>query len=245
MQRAATVEWVPLQAEESVHVQKPTASEPKLKRAFDLFLLVASHVVLFPVFAPMWVGVPVAIWLTDRGPVFFRQQRMGRDGRPFALLKFRTMVVNADRVGPGWTSEQDPRLTAVGRMLRRFGIDELPQVINILRGDMSFVGPRALPVKMHEEATREEPRFPLRLQVRPGGTGLALLCAPRHCSARRRLRYDLIYITKAGFCLDVRILIVTAWLTLTGRWGKGFRRPEDGSRRPMPMRKSRGTRCGS
>ena len=216
---------------EVAQIDEPAAREPRLKRAFDLLLLVSSHIVLSPVLAPIWVGVPLAIWLTDRGPIFFRQHRVGKGGRSFELLKFRTMVVGADRVGPGWTSDGDPRLTVVGRIVRRFGIDELPQVVNILRGEMGFVGPRALPVKMHQEAVREEPRFPLRLQVRPGGTGLALLYTPRHCSPRRRLGYDLLYVNKAGFWLDVRILILTAWLTLTGRWGKGFRKPVDGSRK--------------
>jgi len=197
------------------------------KRPFDLAVVVAAHVLLLPVWVLIWTIVPALIWLDDRGPIFFRQARLGLDGRVFYLFKFRSMVRDAEKIGAGWTGDNDSRVTRIGKLLRRTGLDEVPQVINIIRGDIGLVGPRALPVRMHKEAMKIEPRFAERLQVRPGGAGLALLRAPRHCSPRRRLRYDLIYIDRAGFWLDVKILILSAWLTLTGKWGTGFRKPEE------------------
>ena len=197
------------------------------KRPFDLVVLATAH--LFPLLTPVWVLlwalIPFAIWLEDRGPILFRQKRVGKNGREFTFLKFRTMVSGADEAGL-MTAEHDPRVTGVGRFLRRTALDELPQVVNILRGDMSFVGPRALPTAMHAEATQVEPRFPERLQITPGLTGVAQLYLPRHCHPRRRLLYDLLYIRKASLWLDVRLMLRAAWNTLTGSWGTGHRRPE-------------------
>ena len=106
-------------------------------------------------------------------------------------------------------------------MLRRTGLDELPQAINILKGEMSFVGPRALPKRTHEEAVRMNSRFGERLQVTPGLAGLAQVYLPRYPSHRLRLKYDLLYIEKASLWLDVRLLLWAVWYLLTGRWGKG------------------------
>lgn len=167
----------------------------------------------------------------DGGPVFYSQDRFGRGGRRFKLYKFRSMRVHREsETWPEDTQEGDPRVTRVGRFLRKTALDELPQVINIVRGDISFVGPRALPVRMHLEDTEEEPRFPLRLQVRPGLTGLAQIYLPRQCSPRRRLGYDLLYIRRASLWLDLRLILLSGWLTLTGQWGKGGRAPEARSR---------------
>jgi len=205
--------------------------EAGYKRPFDLVVVVVAYVLLSPVWALIWTIVPALIWLDDRGPIFFRQARLGLDGHVFYLFKFRSMVQDAEKIGAGWTGDNDSRVTRFGKLLRRTGLDEVPQVINIIRGDIGLVGPRALPVRMHKEATKKEPRFPERLRVRPGGAGLALLRAPRHCSPRRRLRYDLFYIEKASFRLDLKILVLTGWLTLAGKWGTGFRRPEEDSGR--------------
>ena len=203
------------------------ARRTRYKRPYDLAVLAAAH--LFPLLIPVWVLVwslaPLAIWLEDRGPIFYRQKRFGKDGREFTFLKFRTMVVGADEAGL-MTADQDPRVTRVGRFLRRTALDEVPQVINILRGEMSFVGPRALPVQMHQEATLVEPRFAERLAVTAGLTGVAQLYLPRHCHPRRRLRYDLLYIDKMSLWLDIRLMLRAAWNTVTGSWGVGDRRPE-------------------
>ncbi len=197
----------------------------RYKRPCDLVVLAVAHLFppLIPVWILLWVLIPLAIWLENRGPVFFKQPRAGKNGRAFMALKFRTMVQDADRAGL-MTADHDPRVTRVGSFLRPTALDELPQLINILRGDMSFVGPRALPTQMHEEATREEPRFPDRLQVTPGLTGVAQIYLPRHCHPRRRLRYDLLYIRKASIWLDIRLMLLGAWYTLTGSWGTGHRR---------------------
>ena len=202
--------------------------EPGYKRPFDLALVITAHILLLPFWILIWSLIPLLIWLEDRGPIFYRQERFGLNGRVFNMLKFRSMVRDADTIGAGWTGDGDPSVTRIGRLLRRTALDEVPQVVNILRGDIGLVGPRALPIAMHEQATTEEPLFPARLQVRPGGAGLALLHGPRHCSPRRRLKYDLLYIEKASFWLDVKILLLTLWLAATGRWGTGSRKPEEG-----------------
>ena len=199
-------------------------SEPRYKRPLDLLILVSSHILFFPLFGLIWLAIPLAIWLDDRGPVFFRQARVGKDGRVFTQLKFRTMVVDAERSGPIWTSAVDPRVTRVGEVLRRTALDEIPQLINIWQGDMSFVGPRALPIEMHEGYVKEEPNFMHRLAVRPGLTGPAAISLPRHCSAALRLRGDLYYVENASLSLDVKLILQSVWLTLTGRWGSGPRR---------------------
>jgi lipopolysaccharide/colanic/teichoic acid biosynthesis glycosyltransferase len=128
---------------------------------------------------------------------------------------------------PESTSQNDPRVTVFGRILRRVALDELPQVINLWKGDISLVGPRALPVQMHEGYVKEEPQFVKRLEVRPGLTGLAQICLPRHCKARKRLRHDLLYIYKATLCLDLKLILISVWLTLTGNWGTGPRERQE------------------
>ena len=203
----------------------PGAKSTRYKRPYDLAVLVVAHLALLPVWVLLWTVIPIAIWLEGRGPILFRQARYGKNGRVFTFMKFRTMVRDAESSGLV-TTDHDPRVTSVGRFLRRTALDELPQLINILRGDMSFVGPRALPVEMHDEAILEEPRFPDRLGVIPGLTGVAQLYLPRHCHPRRRLRYDLLYIRRASLWLDIRLMLRAAWNTLTGSWGTGHKRPE-------------------
>ena len=116
------------------------------KRWFDVSVLVIMHLALLPLWVMLWTLIPIVIWLGDRGPVFYRQQRAGKQGRVITVLKFRTMIPNADRIGPAWTMERDPRVTRFGKILRRTALDELPEIISILMGDMSLVGPRALDV---------------------------------------------------------------------------------------------------
>ena len=198
------------------------------KRPLDLAILVLAHLFLSPLWILLWVSIAICIWLEDHGPIFYTQQRVGRGGRTFGLIKFRSMRVKKD--GESWsgqTVEDDPRITRVGRFLRSTALDELPQVINLWKGDLSFVGPRALAVYMHEDYLKEEPRFVLRLQVRPGLSGLAQIYLARHCSARKRLRYDLLYIRIANPWLDLKLIITSLWLTLTRRWGKGPREAEE------------------
>ena len=192
------------------------------KRPFDLMVLAMGHLLLFPVFLTLWLVIPFAVWLGDRGPVLYRQTRYGKGGQEFTFLKFRTMSVGGEVEGL-ITGHNDHRVTKVGRVLRRTALDELPQVINILRGEMSFVGPRPLPIAMHDQAARTVPRFPERLRIIPGLTGVAQLYLPRHCHPRRRVRYDLLYAKKASLWLDIRLMLRAVWNTVTGAWGMGRR----------------------
>ena len=203
----------------------PAAPRLRYKRPLDLALLSLVVIIGLPLWLLVAVVVPVVIWLDDRGPVFFRQERVGRNGRRFDFLKFRTMAEDAEREGL-WTRENDPRVTRAGQLLRRTAIDELPQLVNILKGEMSWVGPRPLPTEMHQDALEVEPRFAERLQVSPGATGVAQLHLPRHCPPRRRLRYDLVYIKHMGPWLDLRLMLWAATFVLTGTWGKGRLAPE-------------------
>ena len=210
------------------------ALRSRYKRPMDLILLALVVLVGLPVWVLVAVLVPLAIWLQDRGPVFFRQERVGQSGRTFTFLKFRTMTVDAEKYGL-WTRADDARVTTVGRVLRRTALDELPQLMNILKGEMSWVGPRPLPTKMHEDALGDEPRFAERLRVKPGATGVAQLYLPRHGSPGRRLRYDLLYIKNMRPWLDLRLMFWAATFVLTGTWGRGRLAPEGSIDRPAGM----------
>lgn len=188
-----------------------------IKRAFDLAVLIAAHIVLLPVWALLWTVIPALIWLADRGPVFFRQQRAGVGGKPFTVYKFRTMVPDADRLGPVRTAPGDPRITPVGKWLRRTALDELPQVIAIWQGRMSFVGPRALSAEEQKDLEAKEPDFALRLQVRPGLTGLAQV---RNLAddPHEKLKFDLDYIHRMSLWMDVALITQSAFNTVFARW---------------------------
>ena len=203
-----------------------TVKGTRYKRLFDLTVFILGHTLLLPLWALAWTLIPLLIWLEDWGPVFFRQQRIGKEGKVFTLLKFRTMVVDAENTGAGWTSEADSRVTRVGWILRRTALDGLPQILSIWKGDMSWVGPRALPTQMRHEFTAEDPRFPLRLAGLPGLTGLAQLRLPRVCHPSKRLYYDLQYLQTANPWLDLKVILISIWLTVTIRWGVGARKPE-------------------
>lgn len=198
------------------------APEPPLKRPLDLMLstlmLLAS--------APVSLLIAIAIKLEDGGPVFYRQERWGRNGRKFSVLKFRTMIPDADRkFGLTHARVNDSRITRIGRILRAKGLDELPQIANILRGEMSFVGPRALAVGeiLHDEAGNrvayeELPGFLDRLSVRPGLTSFATIFIPKDSPVRRKFRYDLYYIQNQSFLLDLRLITLSFWISFRGRW---------------------------
>ena len=194
------------------------------KRPFDLTVLILAHVLLFPVWTLLWLLIPILIWFEDRGPIFYVQRRIGWKGQHFWLLKFRSMRVQKN--GEAWeeaTLRNDSRVTRIGSLLRATALDELPQVINLWKGDMSLVGPRALPPSMHDAGVREDSQFALRLQVLPGLTGVAQLYSSRHCSAGERLKNDLFYISKASVSFDLKLIVLSIVLTALGRWGKGRR----------------------
>jgi lipopolysaccharide/colanic/teichoic acid biosynthesis glycosyltransferase len=193
-----------------------------LKRPFDVVL--SSVGILLS--APLWAAIPLAVWLEDRGPVFYAQERVGRNGRIFKALKFRSMVKDAEIVsGPVQAVANDPRVTKVGRLLRASAMDELPQLVNIFKGDMSFVGPRALRPNEKEvrgghgpESIAEIPGYDARHAVRPGLTGLAQVYLPGETPRRRKFRYDLLYIRKTSFWLDLKLVGLSFWITFRGKW---------------------------
>lgn len=189
--------------------------------------------------APVWLVVPLAIKLESGGPVFFGQERVGKDGRLFTSWKFRSM-----KVGPAGTLRaaelETDRITRVGRLLRACALDELPQLWNILRGDMSFVGPRALlPVEEVHGSTvrmRDVPGYDERHSIRPGLTGLAQVSAPRDISHRHKFRYDLLYVRRRSFLLDLKLISLSVLISLGGRW------PQIGNGRSVPVRLPRSAR---
>jgi lipopolysaccharide/colanic/teichoic acid biosynthesis glycosyltransferase len=192
------------------------------KRALDVTMSGAGLLVS----APLWVVIAAAIKAGSGGPVFFTQPRVGERGRIFSALKFRSMVADAERgVGPVQAVEHDARVTRVGRILRGTAMDELPQLWNIFRGDMSFVGPRALrPDEMEIKGTGEivpldaVPGFAERSSVRPGLTGLAQIYAPRDVLRRNKFRYDRVYIRRRSFALDLWLIGLSFWITARGTW---------------------------
>lgn len=189
----------------------------RYKRPFDLLILALTHLLLAPLWILLWTGIPLLIWLEDRGPIFFRQRRIGKGGRTFYVLKFRTMVVGADKIGPVWTVEHDPRVTRVGRILRKTALDELPQVLSMWKGDIGLVGPRALAADEQLTLEGSIPGFEKRLQVRPGFTGLAQVYNKTDAPASK-LRYDLDYIERMNPWLDVNLLTLSVFNTLLVRW---------------------------
>ena len=180
-----------------------------VKRTLDV--AVAAGCLLL--FAPLFPLIALAGKLTSPGPVFYRQQRMGLDGRPFELLKFRSMVVDAEaRTGPVWADEADARCTPIGAWLRKLSLDELPQFWNVLRGDMSLVGPRPERPYFVERFREHIPHYMLRHRVRAGMTGWAQVHGWRgNTSLEKRIEYDLYYIENWSLALDLKIL----WMTVT------------------------------
>ena len=176
--------------------------------------------------SPLWLLIAAAIKLDDRGPVFHRQTRIGRGGRPFVVLKFRSMRVtglSADALTQA--RESDPRVTGVGRVLRATAADELPQLLSIFVGDMSFVGPRALMPEEIETGTdggaipmHKIPGYETRIKVTPGLTGLAQIYAARDIPRRSKFRYDKLYVSRQGFWLDVCLIVLSFWISARGAW---------------------------
>jgi lipopolysaccharide/colanic/teichoic acid biosynthesis glycosyltransferase/VanZ family protein len=193
-----------------------------LKRPFDISLSFFGLVLS----SPFWLLFSLLIRLQDCGPVFYAQERVGKDGRIFKALKFRSMIMNAEKDrGPVQAVENDPRVTKIGRILRATAMDELPQLWNIFRGDMSFVGPRALRPNEKEvhgnpdtRAIEDIPGYHQRHAVRPGLTGLTQVYLPGDTPRRKKFRYDLLYIRKRSFWLDLKLIVLSFWITFRGRW---------------------------
>ncbi|HEX2252196.1 MAG TPA: undecaprenyl-phosphate glucose phosphotransferase [Thermoanaerobaculia bacterium] len=179
-----------------------------VKRLMDLALATAATLVLLPLL-PL---VALLIWVEDRGPIFYRQERMGLDGRPFMILKFRSMRVNAEASsGPVWAIKNDPRRTHFGEFLRHWSLDELPQLWNVIRGDMSLIGPRPERPAFVREFKHKIPQYMVRHRVKAGITGWAQVHGWRgNTSIKKRLQYDLYYIENWSLGLDLKIL----WMTV-------------------------------
>lgn len=183
-----------------------------LKRLLDLVLAT----VFFLATLPLFLIIAAAIKLDSPGPVFFRQERLGLDRRPFRIFKFRTMVHTEEPRGQIWTEANDPRLTRVGRFIRQVRLDELPQVFNVFRGEMSFIGPRPL---VHCEYKASIPYYNYRFLVRPGITGWAQVCFPHGLAEEdtlEKVKYDIYYIKNLSFLLDVVIFLKTIRIILFG-----------------------------
>ena len=195
---------------------------PVAKRLFDVALSAAG----LALSSPVWGLVALAIVLDDHGPIFFSQSRVGKDGQRFRSWKFRSMMVDADRRSETMqAARSDHRITRVGRLLRATALDELPQLWNILKGEMSFVGPRALMPEEIEVSGRGEvvplekiPGYEARHRVAPGLTGIAQIYADRDIPRRHKFRYDLLYVRRQSFLLDLRLILLSFWITFRGRW---------------------------
>ena len=192
------------------------------KRPFDLAVLGLALALLAPVWAVLVPAVLLAVRLEDGGPAFHRQARLGRDGAVFDILKFRTMAVGAeDATGPVWSDRGDARVTRAGRVLRRFHLDELPQAVNVLRGEMSLVGPRPERPELAARIGREVPGFSARLRVRPGIAGLAQANGAGWRDPALKLYWDNRYIAAMSPRLDLRLLVRCLARTLGPRRGLG------------------------
>ncbi len=192
------------------------------KRALDIALSGAGLIAS----APLALILAGLVKMEDGGPVFFEQERVGKHGRRFLALKFRSMIPDAEATsGPMQAAANDSRVTRIGRLMRATAMDELPQLWNIFRGDMSFVGPRALRPGEIEvngrgavERLEEVPGFEARTAVVPGLTGVAQIYAPRDVTRRHKFRYDKVYIRRQSVWLDVRLIVLSFWITFRGTW---------------------------
>ena len=196
--------------------------EVMLKRIFDICLSSVGIIGSLP----LWVFFFLAILIGDGRPIFYLQERVGKNGKIFKALKFRSMIKDAEKeTGPVQAVENDPRVTIAGRILRSTAMDELPQLINILKGDMSFVGPRALRPEEKEvhgnpdETNIEDiPGYKERLTLMPGLTGIAQVYLPTDALRSEKFRYDLLYIKKQSFLLDLKLIFLSFWITFRGKW---------------------------
>jgi exopolysaccharide biosynthesis polyprenyl glycosylphosphotransferase len=169
---------------------------------------------------PLWLIIALAIKVDSPGPVFYRQERVGKDGDRFRILKFRSMHRHAERGGPKWAHRRDPRVTRVGKVLRKLHLDEVPQMLNVLRGHMSLIGPRPERPVFVEQLSKEIPMYPRRLKVRPGITGWAQVKHKYDESiddVRKKVQYDLFYIENISLRMDLKILFRTVSHMLLGK----------------------------
>jgi len=186
------------------------------KRVFDIFVALFALTLV----SPLLLIIAIAVKLDSKGPVLFSQERVGKNGKPFNVLKFRTMIQDAEaNTGPVWATEADPRVTRVGRVLRHLRLDEIPQAINILRNEMSLVGPRPERQFFVDKISKLYPLYPRRHQVKPGITGWAQVKQGYDTTleaSRLKLKYDLFYLENISVRLDFKIIMYTVYVMFTG-----------------------------
>ncbi len=190
--------------------------EEATKRMLDIFASLAVLVVGFP----LWLLIGLAIKLESPGPILYRQERVGKDGVRFSIVKFRSMRSDAEKQGPQWAGKKDPRVTRVGKWLRLLHLDEVPQVVNVLKGEMSLIGPRPERPVFVEQLSREIPLYTRRLKVRPGVTGWAQVKHKYDESVedvRKKIQYDLYYIENMSLRMDLKIMLHTVVHMLMGK----------------------------
>lgn len=201
-----------------------TPMQRLVKRLMDVCICLVALIVA----APIMLITALAIKLEDGGPVFYTQKRVTRDGKEFDILKFRSMIVNAEKEGNSIpATDHDPRITKVGRFTRATRIDELPQILNILKGDMSIVGPRPERVEHVEKFSKEIPEFSYRLKVKGGLTGFAQIYGKYNTSAYDKLRLDLMYIENYSLMLDIKLILMTIRIMLKKESTEGFDKVEE------------------
>jgi len=208
----------------AIGVKKLFLEVNEMKRIFDFSLALIG---LF-ISLPFWFIFALAIWLEDKGPIFYFQERVGKRGEIFKSLKFRSMIPEAEKSsGPVQAQNNDPRYTKIGRILRRTAMDELPQLVNIIKAEMSFVGPRALrPIEIELNGSSnvkpifQIPGFERRSSVKPGLTGVAQVFASRNLPREEKFKYDLWYVDNMNFWLDIRLISKSFLVTLKANWDR-------------------------
>lgn len=191
--------------------------ERQLKRLMDIFI--SGGVLL--IFFPIWLLIALAIKLDSNGPIFYKQERVGRDGKKFTMYKFRSMIHDAEsKTGPKWAQRKDPRITRVGRIIRKPRLDEAPQFYNVLKGEMSLIGPRPERPYFVEKFKREIPFYARRLLVKPGITGWAQIKGEYDTSienVKTKLQYDLFYLENMSLRMDLKVILNTIYVMLIGK----------------------------
>ncbi|MFZ6843217.1 TIGR03013 family XrtA/PEP-CTERM system glycosyltransferase [Undibacterium sp. RuTC16W] len=187
------------------------------KQIFDLTV----SAIIFLLSSPIMLITALLIYIEDRGPIFYKQERVGKNGKTYMVLKFRSMGINAEKSGsPQWATNNDPRTTSVGKVIRKLRIDELPQILNVLRGEMSFVGPRPERPFFVDQLCKDVPFYNMRHSIKPGITGMAQVRYAYGASVEdsvQKLQYDLYYVKNNSLFLDVLILLETVQVVLLGK----------------------------
>ncbi|MHC0037557.1 sugar transferase [Pseudoneobacillus sp. C159] len=186
------------------------------KQGFDILFSLFVLLCLLP----LLLFIMVLIKMDSPGPVFFLQERIGRDGKPFKIYKFRTMYIDAEKNGPQWAKKNDNRITTVGHYLRKYRLDEIPQLLNVIRNEMAIIGPRPERLYFIKKFEKTIPDFQKRLCVKPGITGLAQINGGYELSPKEKFEQDLIYIETCSFLVDLKIVLKSIPVIL---FAKGWR----------------------